>query len=131
MDHESPSAYHSSPGPVTDMPEDAVRAGESDVSTAGLRDGGGDAGSGSASDPRSLAVAQPEVVLSIPADALDPSVLRTLVEHHGEIDSLDMPNVILSAGEEGTGECARTTGPDGPPGSIDPKGPNRPIPPGA
>ncbi|MEQ4718753.1 hypothetical protein [Nonomuraea sp. B19D2] len=52
--------------------------------------------------------------------------LRTVVEHHRDIQPLDMPAVEVPPGEYGKGEWApRDIRPDGPQGEIDPGTPER------
>ncbi|MFD0479780.1 hypothetical protein ACFQ0B_75285 [Nonomuraea thailandensis] len=52
--------------------------------------------------------------------------LRTVIDHHRDIQPQDMPSVQIPPGEYGKGEWApEDVGPDGPPGAIDPGRPER------
>ncbi|MFI7640005.1 hypothetical protein [Nonomuraea sp. NPDC049400] len=64
----------------------------------------------------------------VSVDVAPPSLdaLRTVVEHHRDIQPLDMPSVEVPPGEYGKGEWApRDIRPDGPQGEIDPGTPER------
>ncbi|MEV1170587.1 hypothetical protein [Nonomuraea sp. NPDC049784] len=64
----------------------------------------------------------------VSVDVAPPSLdaLRTVVEHHRDIQPLDMPSVEVPPGEYGKGEWApRHIQPDGPQGEIDPGTPER------
>ncbi|MDX3111731.1 hypothetical protein, partial [Nonomuraea angiospora] len=65
-------------------------------------------------------------VVSVNASPPSLDALRTVVEHHREIQPLDMPSAEVPPGEYGKGEWApRDIRPDGPPGDIDPGTPER------
>ncbi|MBT2232876.1 hypothetical protein [Nonomuraea sp. NEAU-A123] len=60
-------------------------------------------------------------VVSVDAKSLDSDALRTLVQHHRDVQPLDMPSVEVPPGEYGEGQWAlRDIQPDGPPGTVEP-----------
>jgi hypothetical protein len=64
----------------------------------------------------------------VTADTTPPTLdaLRTVIDHHRDIQPQDMPSVQIPPGEYGKGEWApEDVGPDGPPGAIDPGRPER------
>ncbi len=132
VDAPHPSGSHSAAAsPATaPRPDDVHSAGSDVTSASGGGGGSGDVVSGSTADPRSLAAAQPGDVLSAPAGSFDERALGTLIDHHREIEPLDMPSVSVPSGEWGKGEWApREIQPDGRPGNVDPGDPSGPIPP--
>jgi hypothetical protein len=87
-------------------------------------------GGGAVPDPRSLAAAQPGDVLSYPAHQSGDAVLRMLMEHHREIEPIDMPSVSVPEGEWGRGEWVEMTiEPDGPADAVAPADADAFIPP--
>ncbi|MGW3350719.1 hypothetical protein ACWDA3_46075 [Nonomuraea rubra] len=64
----------------------------------------------------------------VTSDTTPPTLdaLRTVIDHHRDIQPQDMPSVQIPPGEYGKGEWApEDVGPDGPPGAIDPGRPER------
>jgi hypothetical protein len=60
-------------------------------------------------------------VVSVDAKSLDSDALRTLVQHHRDVQPLDMPSVEVPPGEYGEGRWALSDiQPDGPPGTVEP-----------
>ncbi|MEU4230280.1 hypothetical protein AB0F17_38830 [Nonomuraea sp. NPDC026600] len=60
-------------------------------------------------------------VVSVDAKSLDSDALRTLVQHHRDVQPLDMPSVEVPPGEYGEGRWALgDIQPDGPPGTVEP-----------
>ncbi|MEV0825801.1 hypothetical protein [Nonomuraea rubra] len=64
----------------------------------------------------------------VTSDTTPPTLdaLRTVMDHHRDIQPQDMPSVQIPPGEYGKGEWVpEDVGPDGPPGAIDPGRPER------
>ncbi|TDD09149.1 hypothetical protein [Nonomuraea diastatica] len=95
---------------------DPSRTDPADGSGSGQRDGGGGrVGTGGGSDVVSVNVTPPDL-----------DALRTVIEHHRDIQPVDMPSVEVPPGEYGEGRWApEDIRPDGPSGSVDSGTPER------